>query len=116
MTSSPETVAATRTRRSPSAGESETRRRCSVATPILLRGVRGGQADRPAQADDRDQEGREEDLDADHDQRRRGDRQADLAQRAEAAVDPDADHDRRHDEPDDRDDPAENQTVLEPEA
>src|SRR5690242_10540718 len=69
-----------------------------------------------AQAEDAQQEGREEDLDADDDQRRRQHGQALLGQLAEAAVDPGDADDRRQHQPDGDDGPAEHEPVLEPEA
>src|SRR5215217_4882192 len=70
----------------------------------------------PAQAEDRQEERREEDLDPDDEQRHREHREALLGELAEAAVDPDAhDHDRQH-EPREHHRAAEEEPVLEPEA
>src|SRR3954469_1518431 len=69
-----------------------------------------------AQAQDAQEEGREDDLQADRHAGRREDRQALLRQRAEAVADPDAEDGGAGDDADAGHEQAEQQAVLEPEA
>src|SRR5262245_6691182 len=69
----------------------------------------------PAQAEDREQERREEDLHADDDQRRREDRHALLGEAAEAAREPLPDHDAAEEHTREREARPEQEPVLEPE-
>ena len=74
----------------PAAERQQPRAAPGSSSQALMNSTAGVRLTAAAQAEDADQEGREEDLDPDDDQRGRQHRQALLGQRAEAAVDPDA--------------------------